>query len=122
MGKYKVKELGNDNLRTITQITDIAKETEEFGLMGQHATTFEIKLMSMRDDYMRGEWINDAKVLESLGFLEGIAVVQWNLLAAMAEQNAEKLLVPVAQNGAQFHEATMKMLGDASKNYKTVSP
>ncbi len=118
LGKYKSKELVQDNVRTINQLTEIAQKTSVFALIGQHATSFEIKLDSLRDDYMRGEWQSVVKVLEVLGFLEGIACVQWNLLLGMAEQYDYKELLPCAQQGAHFHEQTLKLISEASKVYK----
>ena len=118
LGKYKVKEMVQDNVRTINQLTDVAQKTTEFASIGQYATNFEIKLDSLRDDYMRGEWLSTMKVLEVMGLLEGIAVVQWNLLSSMAEGMNTKPLLDCAQQGSAFHTATLASLSDASKKFK----
>lgn len=60
-------------------------DTDERTVIDNSAKEAEIKITSMRDTYVDGQWDAEDEVLEWMGFYTGAALVHWELLAGTAD-------------------------------------
>ena len=106
--EIKIADLKKENQEHISAIEEQVndKDVSDTTLKKNEATS--VKLIAMRDLYVKDEWHNPAELCEWLGFFEGAAVVHWTLVKGVAEGLGDKNLEELADRAIIFHEEILK--------------